>query len=77
MTGPSDDLNDLESDIRHVSTLLSATYDIAIQTPMPEAMQTVQDLLWIARDLAEKLVATAEACHQKVLDERKAARKAA
>ncbi|MER9691960.1 hypothetical protein NKJ16_08480 [Mesorhizobium sp. M0179] len=73
MNAPSDSLDDLESDIRHVATLIRTTYDVAVETPMPEnasiahAMQQVQDLLWIARDLSSNLIAAADACHTKAL----------
>lgn len=74
MTAPSDNLNDLEGDIRHLSTLIEATFDVATGRPMPvgeasETMQKVLHLLWIARDLAERLSETASACHQKVMDD--------
>ena len=78
MTGPSDSLDDLEGDIRHLSTLILTIYDVATERPMPEdagariTMQQVLDLLWIARDMAEKMEAAASACHSKVLAERKA-----
>lgn len=79
MNGPSDSLDDLEGDVRHLSTLILTIYDVATEKPMPEnetyraiMIQTL-DLLWIARDLAEKLEATAAACHRKVMAERKAA----
>ncbi len=74
---PSDSLDDLEGDIRHVSTLIRTTHDVLIETPMPEdesvakVMQQVLDLLWIARDMGEQLTATASACHHKVMSERK------
>ncbi|RWO68943.1 MAG: hypothetical protein EOS17_16740 [Mesorhizobium sp.] len=73
MTAPSDDLNDLQSDIRQVETLICVMHDVAIETPMPsdegiaKAMQQVHDLLWIARDLAGNLVKAASACHEKVM----------
>ncbi|RWN95196.1 MAG: hypothetical protein EOS05_10380 [Mesorhizobium sp.] len=78
MSGPSDDLNDLEGDIRHLSTLIETTFDVATGNPMPsgeasETMQKVLHLLWIARDLTERLSETASACHNKVIGERKAA----
>lgn len=77
MSAPSDSLDDLESDIRHVSTLIRTTYDVAIETPMPAdesiaaAMQQVHDLLWIARDLSGNLIDAAAACHSRVMTERR------
>jgi hypothetical protein len=35
MTAPSDDLNDLEGDTRHLSTLINTIFDVAIEIPMP------------------------------------------
>jgi hypothetical protein len=76
MTGPSSDLNDLESDIRHVSTLISAAYDIALHAALPIGDEQrkpwcqVLDLIQIACRISEQTVAAAAACHQKVLDER-------
>jgi hypothetical protein len=70
MTGPSDNLNDLEGDISNLATLVATIADIAGDTTTDSK---VQDLLWIARDLTERLVETASACHHKVMSERKAA----
>jgi hypothetical protein len=80
MTGPSDSLDDLESDVRHVSTLISAAYDIAIQAALLVGDEQrkpwcqVLDLIQIACCISEQTVDTAAACHQKVLDERDTAR---
>jgi ABC-type transporter Mla subunit MlaD len=70
----SDNLNDLEGDIRNLSTLINTIVDVTCEAdPNRETMQQVQNLLWIARDLGERLIETASACHHKVMDESKAA----
>lgn len=70
MSGPSDNLDDLEGDITNLSTLMGVTVTAAVES---DTDAKVQHLLWIARDLTERLSETAAACHQKVMDERKAA----
>ncbi|TPJ50636.1 MULTISPECIES: hypothetical protein [unclassified Mesorhizobium] len=69
MTGPSDNLNDLEGDICNLSTLLETIFDVAVESEDAK----VQQLLWIARDQAKRLTETAAACHHKLMSERKAA----
>ncbi|MER9524098.1 hypothetical protein NKI96_10985 [Mesorhizobium sp. M0292] len=73
MSGPSDNLNDLEGDITNLSTLISTIVTVSDAGSDDKTMQQVQHLLWIARDLTERLTETAAACHQKLMDERKAA----
>ncbi|UVK43263.1 hypothetical protein BPNPMPFG_005041 [Mesorhizobium sp. AR07] len=70
MSGPSDNLNDLEGDILNLSTLMSVIFDVVVES---DTDANIQRLLWIARDLAEQLTATASACHHKVMSERRAA----
>jgi hypothetical protein len=75
MMRPSDDMNDLTSDIRHLSTLVGVITSMTIDIINPDrtiedyrrAVNEVTDLLWIARDMVEQLVENGEACHDKVL----------
>ncbi len=76
MTRPSDDLNDLTSDIAHLSTLIGVITGLAIDIISPDKEQCEQtkqeinevtDLLWIARDMVEQIVKNGESCHDKAL----------
>jgi hypothetical protein len=75
MMRPSDDMNDLTSDIRHLSTLVGVITSMTIDIINPDrtiedyrkAVNEVTDLLWIARDMVEQLVENGEACHDEVL----------
>ena len=77
MTAPSDNLDDLQSDIGHVSVLMETICDIAIEIPMPDddsiakRLLQVQALLWIARDLSTHLGEAVEACQSKAMRERR------
>ncbi|RWK66094.1 hypothetical protein [Mesorhizobium sp.] len=82
MTAPSDDLSDLQSDIGNLHQLLEVLYD---QTGEQEFQRDgkrialadqIHALAMIARDLAERLNESVDACHTKVLADAKA-RKAA
>ncbi len=75
MTRPSDDLNDLTSDIAHLSTLIGVITNLAIDIISKDKEQCeltkkeigeVTDLLWIARDMVKQLVKNGESCHDKV-----------
>ncbi|PAP94542.1 hypothetical protein, partial [Mesorhizobium wenxiniae] len=77
MTAPSDDLNDLQSDIGNLHQLLEVLYD---QTGEQEFQRDgkrialadqIHALAMIARDLAERLNASADACHTKVMADAK------
>ena len=63
-----------EGDIRNLQSLVEVIIDVAAEHDSSDKiMMQVQHLLWIARDLAERLTEAAAACHHKVMDERKAA----
>ncbi|ESY84215.1 hypothetical protein X739_22320 [Mesorhizobium sp. LNHC220B00] len=47
----------LESDIRHLSTLINVITEKALEYP---GIGDVTDLLWIARDLAEKITTNSQ-----------------
>lgn len=83
MTPRSDDMNDLEGDIRHLSTLLGIVTSMAIDIVDGSKTQcettkkeigTVCDLLWIARDMGEAIAINSEAAHKRVLIEKNALR---
>lgn len=70
MSGPSDNLNDLEGDITNLKTLMGVIFTEAVES---DTDAKVQQLLWIARDLTERLSETVAACHHKVMNESKVA----
>ncbi|RWK79623.1 MAG: hypothetical protein EOR51_11975 [Mesorhizobium sp.] len=81
MTAPSNSLDDLQSDIGNLHQLLEVLYD---QTGEQEFQRDgkrialadqIHALAMIARDLAERANEALEACHLKVLAERKEAQK--
>lgn len=62
MTTPSNDFNDLESDIGNLAVLIDTIVDVALNIVChDEDQKRVNALLWIARDLSERLVHTAAA----------------
>ncbi|MGX5803372.1 hypothetical protein ACWGS9_19250 [Bradyrhizobium sp. Arg314] len=78
MTRPSNNLDDLQSDITHLSTLINIitekALDICIPDMSDETRSEVKDvtgLLWIARDLAEQIAANAEACQCRIIEDRR------
>lgn len=84
MTCPSDDLNDLTRDLRHLATLIGMITNMAIDVIEPDKstadyqrdVGAMSDLLWIARDMVEAVADNSDAAHRKVLAERNAALKA-
>ncbi|MGB3502275.1 MAG: hypothetical protein WBA44_11665 [Mesorhizobium sp.] len=77
MTPSSDDMNDLTSDLRHLRVLIDVITDMAINIDYPSDQQNeVSDLLWIARDLAAQVEKNGYVCHERILAEGAAARKA-
>ncbi len=79
MTHPSDSLDELTADIRHLSTLIGLIPHVAIDIVDADKEQCertkkevgeVTDLLWIARDLVEQISENGAACHGKVIAER-------
>jgi hypothetical protein len=77
MIRPSNDMNNLTSDIRHLSTVVGVITSMALDIADPDKqLNEICDLLWIARDMVEQLVENGEACHDKVLAETAAAREA-
>ncbi|BAV45833.1 Uncharacterized protein MLTONO_0930 [Mesorhizobium loti] len=80
MNGPSDNLNDLEGDIGLLAHLLEVLCEEANDQEFvrPDGTRiTSADrlcaLATIARDMGVRMVETAAACHQVVLDERRKA----
>lgn len=57
MTRAYDNLNDLHSDLSHLSTLINVITEKALEHPN---IGDVTGLLWIARDLAEQIVANSD-----------------
>jgi hypothetical protein len=69
MSAPSDDLNDLQSDIGNLAHLLAVLYDRSTEQEFvkPDGKRNVFAdelcaLVMIARDLAERLNEAADAC---------------
>jgi hypothetical protein len=79
MRAPTDDLNDLESDIGHLAHLLDVLTTQLVEMPReapPEhLLNRANALSWIARDMAEQMVTAMALCHARVLAERKRAGK--
>ncbi|TIU00967.1 MAG: hypothetical protein E5W55_01570 [Mesorhizobium sp.] len=78
MTRPSNSLDDLQSDIAHLSTLINVITDKALDICNPDMsegtrseLKDVTGLLWIARDLAEQITANAEACQRRIIEDRR------
>lgn len=76
MITPSDDLNDLQSDIGNLHHLLSVLYAQTTEQQFVRAdgsrntqADEISALAMIARDLAESLTEAADACLSKVLAE--------
>ena len=74
MSAPSDDLNDLQSDIGNLALLLAVLYEQSTEQEFqkPDGTRNVfadqlSALAMIARDLAERLNETMDACHNKVV----------
>lgn len=73
MTAPSDDLNDLQSDIGNLAHLLAVLYghtteqEFVVDGVRSSVADQICALAMIARDLAENLNATMNACHDRVL----------
>lgn len=64
MTRPSADMNDVESDIGHLRTLIAVVTGMAIDLDKPSPEQNdISNLLWIARDLVEQIDANITAAH--------------
>lgn len=64
MTRPSDNLNDVESDIGHLRTLITVVTGMAIDLENPSSEQNdISNLLWIARDLVDQIDANIAAAH--------------
>lgn len=81
MTHSSDSMDNLTSDIRHLSTLIGAITNTALNDISPaleprevteRAVNDLCDLLWIARDMVEQITENSEACHAKVIADRRA-----
>ncbi|MER9776812.1 hypothetical protein [Mesorhizobium sp. M0220] len=79
MTAPSDDLNDLQSDIGNLHHLLSVLYAQTTEQQFVHAdgsrntqADELSALAMIARDLAERMNEAADACLSKVLAESRA-----
>lgn len=81
MTRPSESMDDLTGDLRHLSTLIGVITNKAIDIIDPDKQQCEQtkkelgelsDLLWIARDMVEQVADNGEACHRKAIAERNA-----
>ncbi|WP_210203098.1 hypothetical protein [Pseudaminobacter soli (ex Li et al. 2025)] len=67
-------MDDLESEIGHLAALIGTIADIAIEIPGSDpTMNRVNALLWIARDLSERLVDATTACHSKIIADRSSA----
>jgi hypothetical protein len=67
------DMRDLESDVAHLAVLIGTILDVSVNIASADAeVNKVNALLWIARDLSERLVDTAAACHSKVIADRTA-----
>ncbi|MFK0688028.1 hypothetical protein ACFX5Q_07460 [Mesorhizobium sp. IMUNJ 23033] len=80
MSAPSNSLDDLQSDIGNLAHLLAVLYDQTTEQQFERAdgsrnthADEIHALAMIARDLAERLNASADACHHKVIADRKAA----
>ena len=72
MTTPSHDFDDLENDIGNLAVLVDTITSAALDIADPnDDLKRVQALLWIARDLSERLVDAAAACHSQIIAERK------
>ncbi|PSJ55783.1 hypothetical protein [Pseudaminobacter soli (ex Li et al. 2025)] len=64
MSAPANDFNDVESEIGHLAALIGTITDIVFEMPGSDAtMHRVGSLLWIARDLSERLVETTTVCN--------------
>ncbi|TIQ86460.1 MAG: hypothetical protein E5X38_16045 [Mesorhizobium sp.] len=78
MKAPTDDLNDLQSDIGHLAHLMDVLTNMVIELPRDPGGRTMADqataLAWIARDMAEMLVEEAGLCHARVIAEMAEAR---
>ena len=75
MTRPSNDIQHLESELRHFGILLDViaqeTFDITfsgMSTENADCLQKAQSLLWIARGIVEQMVENAEACTRQSLN---------
>ncbi|TPM59127.1 hypothetical protein FJ959_09665 [Mesorhizobium sp. B2-2-4] len=73
MTAPSEDLNDLQSDIGNLAHLLAVLYgqtteqEFVVNGVRSSLADQICALAMIARDLAENLNAAIDACHNRVL----------
>ncbi|MER8979283.1 hypothetical protein [Mesorhizobium sp. M0870] len=78
MSAPSDDLNDLQSDIGNLAHLLTVLYsqtteqEFVVNGVRSSVADQICALAMIARDLGENLNATMDACHNKVLADARA-----
>ena len=79
MTAPSDNLDDLQSDIGNLAHLLAVLYthtteqDFVVNGHRNPVADQICALARIARDLSENLNETMNACHVKVIKDRKKA----
>ncbi|TGS63030.1 hypothetical protein EN844_24690 [Mesorhizobium sp. M3A.F.Ca.ET.201.01.1.1] len=75
MRPPTDDLNDLESDIGHLAHLLDVLTDKLVEMPREATPAHMLDqanaLSWVARDMANQMVEAMALCHARVLAERR------
>jgi hypothetical protein len=72
MMPPTDNLNDLESDINHLAHLMDVIADILVELPREEnSGRTMLDkataLSWIARDMSLQLTEAVAMCHSRVI----------
>ena len=83
MTQFSDSLDDLTSDLRHLTTLIDVITNRAIDAMEPDMtadarvkeVAALSDLLWIARDMAGVIADNSNAAHRRVLAEKSDLRK--
>ncbi|RUV90269.1 hypothetical protein EOA60_21140 [Mesorhizobium sp. M1A.F.Ca.IN.020.06.1.1] len=75
MKAPTDDLNDLESDIGNLAHLMGVLTEILVEMPRvaPSApmLDRANALSWIARDMANQMVEAVALCHARVLADRR------
>ncbi|ESX32881.1 hypothetical protein NKH47_17905 [Mesorhizobium sp. M1060] len=76
MKAPTDNLDDLQSDIAHLSEVMDIIVETLLDTPRFDGSNKLLDrsiaLSWIARDMADMLRTEADLCHQRVLQEARA-----
>lgn len=71
MRAPTDNLNDLESDIGHLAHLMDILTGILVEMPREVAevdqFEKATALSWIARDMADQMVEAIALCHRRVI----------